>query len=212
MYTPASFREDDSAVMHSFMKQHSFATVVTCGATEPLATHMPLVLDSESGSQGMLSGHLARANPQWEQLADQSVLAIFHGPHTYVSPRWYQAKNTVPTWNYTAVHAYGRAQVIHDDQPLKQILETYVAFYEQRAGTGWSMNEVSDDLTDSLLHQIVGFRIEIERLEGKWKLNQNHEEARRRRVITELESRTDENSRQIAELMRATLESTGDAS
>ena len=131
-------------------------------------------------------------------------MAVFSGPHAYVSPTWYEAEHVVPTWNYVAVHAYGRVRLVEDQPGLLDIVRRSVEVYERSMPRPWSLGE-SDTFVERLLKQIVGFRIEIERIEGKWKLNQNHPVERREKVARALAERGDENSTAIATLMRQQL-------
>jgi transcriptional regulator len=170
------------------------------------ASHLPILLDCRDGKPAVLLGHMARANPQWKEAQGHQVLVIFQGPHAYVSPRFYAEPNTVPTWNYTAVHAYGDFQWI-DESETRELLSRTVSEYEAGREAPWSMDESDPEFLEKLLLQIVGFRIEITRLEGKWKLNQNHSEARRERVIGELRKQTHPDSQQVADLMEQTLSS-----
>jgi transcriptional regulator len=204
MYLPASFEQRDLNLVHEAIERHSFATLVSEHDGQPLASHLPLLLDRHAGPRGTLIGHLARANPQWRQADGQTLLAIFSGPHAYISPAWYEAEEVVPTWNYVAVHAYGRWQTIDDRDELARIVEAYVEFYERTRPQPWK-NRASPEFTDKLLKQIVGFRIEIERLEGKWKLSQNHPPERRRKVIDRLREEGNEKACAIAHLMAETL-------
>jgi transcriptional regulator len=201
MYVPSHFAETDPATLHAFIEQFSFGLLVSQMNGEPFASHLPFLLDRVAGPHGTLVGHMARANPQWQELADRPSLVVFSGPHTYISPTWYEAANTVPTWNYTAVHATGRAQVVEDRDALFEIVSRSVAFFEATMPQPWVL-DTSGPAVDRLLTQIVGFRIEINRLEGKWKLNQNHPAERREKVIRALEQQRDENARSVAELMR----------
>ena len=203
MYTPYSFKVADLVELHSLMKKHSFATLITPGIGEMTATHLPLLLDPHAGPHGTLLGHMAMANPQWRDVAGEA-LAIFSGPHAYVSPTWYESPGTVPTWNYVAVHAYGAFKLVQDRDGLHDILTRSVSVYEQRMPEPWSY-DIADPDMDKMLQAIVGFRIEITRLEGKAKLSQNHPEERRRKVIRALEAQTEENFQAIAQLMAATL-------
>jgi transcriptional regulator len=203
MYVPASFQMSDASELHAFMRTHSFAMLVTLGKAGMVASHLPLLLDTDAGPHGRLLGHMARANPQWRDVEGEA-LAIFPGPHVYVSPTWYESPGTVPTWNYVAVHAYGALRLVEDRDGLHDILSRSVAVYERGMPEPWSY-DVSDPDIDKMLKAIVGSRIEISRLEGKAKLNQNHSEERRRKVIRALESQTDEDSQAIAKLMTATL-------
>ncbi|MBT4867599.1 MAG: FMN-binding negative transcriptional regulator [Planctomycetaceae bacterium] len=205
MYIPKSFAETDQQKLHEFIGAHSFATLVSQSAAGPCASHLPLLLDAEAGSHGMLIGHMARANPQWEQADGQSVLAIFHGPHAYISPTWYEAVNVVPTWNYVAVHVYGTLRLQIDRGRLLDIVRQSVEYYENELPQSWSMDTAEPDFIDGLLDAIVGFEIDIDRIEGKWKLNQHHDETRRRKVIEGLRETGGEDQRQIAELMSQTL-------
>ena len=144
---------------------------------------------------------MARANPQWRGLAGQTALAIYSGPHAYVSPTWYETPNTVPTWNYAAVHAYGCARVIEDSPTLLDIVRRTVNLYEASMPSPWVLDETGT-FAERLMSQIVGFRIEVERLEGKFKLNQNHPAERRTKVATALEVQGGEDATAIATMMR----------
>src|SRR5262249_58448970 len=117
IYTPASFAETDVGKLHAFVRRQSFATLVSASSGGLVASHLPLLLDTQAGRLGHLLGHMARANPQWRQI-DGDVLAVFHGPHTYISPSWYAEPGLVPTWNYVAVHAYGTLQLVEKPEDL----------------------------------------------------------------------------------------------
>lgn len=205
MYVPASFAETDLSVLHQFIEQHSFSTLVTQQDNEPLVSHLPLLLNRNSGNQGQLLGHFAKANPQSKTRQPAKVLAIFHGPHAYISPTWYEASNTVPTWNYQAVHVYGRYSGIDDPKELKDVIEQTVAFYETSAATPWSMQNQDPTFMEQLLQGIVGFKIEIEHIEGKFKLSQNHPVERREKVINALKQERRDDSQAIAALMQSQL-------
>ncbi len=203
MYRPASFSVDETATLHDFIRAHGFATLVTRGAGGLVANHLPMLIDDADGPAGSLVGHMARANPQWRDIEGEA-LAVFSGPHSYISPTWYEASGTVPTWNYVAVHAYGTLRIVHEPEALLEILRRSVQAYEGSRATPWTFDE-SDLPLDKLLPSIVGFRLEIARLEGKWKLSQNHPEERRRRVIAALERQPDDDSQAIAALMKASI-------
>lgn len=147
---------------------------------------------------------MAAANPQWRQADGQTVLAVFAGPHAYISPTWYQAEQVVPTWNYVAVHVYGTLHIIQEESVLTEIVQSYVAFYEGSKPQPWPFHAESD-YAKKLMKAITGFRVEISRMEGKWKLNQNRPREQRERVIQALQNLTDENSRAIAELIAQDL-------
>jgi len=199
MYVPAAFSETDPGAIREFMRRHSFALLTSHGAGTLTASHLPLLIDSDAGSHGHLLGHMARANPQWRDVEGE-VMAVFSGPHAYVSPSWYEEAGTVPTWNYVAVHAYGTFQVVEDRESLMDILRRSVAVHETPRPEPWPFDE-SEPHVETMLKAIVGFRIEIARLEGKWKLSQNQSPERRRRVARALEGRPDRDSQEIARLM-----------
>ncbi|HEY7330761.1 MAG TPA: FMN-binding negative transcriptional regulator [Gemmataceae bacterium] len=204
MYIPAAFAEHDLTRLHDFIEQNSFGVLVSQIDGLPFATHLPFLLERTAGPHGTLVGHVSRANPHWRQAGGQTTLAIFSGPHAYISPTWYEADQVVPTWNYTAVHVYGRVQVIEQKNSLLEIVQRMVQVYEKAMPRPWSFDP-SSTFAERMLAQIVGLRIEIENIEGKWKLNQNHPVERRRKVIQVLQQRTDENAQAIAVLMQAMM-------
>jgi transcriptional regulator len=199
MYIPASFRETDKTKLHDFMDEYSFATLISQGSEGLVGSHLPVLLDRNSGPFGELFGHMARANSQWRQTQGEAMV-VFSGPHAYISPTWYEAEDTVPTWNYAAVHAYGALEVIDDPEPLKEILRRSVAVFEGSRPRPWVFDESADSI-QMRLKSIVGFRIAINRLEGKWKLSQNRPEVERKRVVRVLSDRSDDDARAIARLM-----------
>ena len=201
MYVPAAFAETEPATLHAFMRRHSFAVLTSAGVGGLFASHLPLLIDPDAGPRGELFGHMARANPHWRR-AEGEVLAVFSGPHAYISPSWYEEDGTVPTWNYAAVHAYGTFRVVEDRDALLDILRRSVAAYEGPRPEPWAFDESAPHVR-AMLGAIVGFRVEISRLEGKWKLNQNHPEPRRERVIRALGTSTDPAEREVATLMAA---------
>src|SRR5262245_46140019 len=204
MYIPAAFGEADLTRLHDFIEQHSFGLLVSHVDGLPFATHLPFLLQRTTGPLGTLVGHMARANPQWREAASQTALAIFSGPHAYVSPTWYEAEQVVPTWNFAAVHVYGRVQTIEDESALLGIVQETVRVYEQGMPRPWSFHP-SSNFVKRLLGQIVGFRIEIGKIEGKWKLNQNHPVERRKKVVRALQQRGGEHARAIAAMMQGML-------
>lgn len=200
MYVPPPFAVTDRATLHAFIRTHSFGLLVSTRGGEPFATHLPFLLDPDAGTHGTLVGHLARANPQWHDLDGQPVAAVFSGPHAYVSPTWYEAENTVPTWNYVAVHATGTFRLVDDPAAVAGILSASVATYEGGMPAPWAL-DTTTDFFGKLVRAIVGFRVEVARLEGKWKLNQNHPPDRREKVIRVLAGSSDPEAREVARLM-----------
>jgi transcriptional regulator len=206
MYIPPAFGVSNSAQLFEFIEQHSFGILTSNLNGVPFASHLPFLLDRDQGSQGTLLGHMARPNPQWTQLDDQECLIIFSGPHAYISPTWYESENVVPTWNYVAVHAYGTAKLIEDPQKLYSIVADSVKTYERTLPNPWSLGS-RDTFIDRLLLQIVGFEIQIQRLEGKWKLNQNHPLERQQKVAAALINQGGPNSTAVAALMQKQIAS-----
>ena len=204
MYIPAAFDVSDQVALFAFAERHSFATLVTTHGDGPFATHLPLLLDRDVGAKGTIVGHVARANPQWRDAAGQTALVIYQGAHAYVSPTWYAEPNTVPTWNYEAVHAYGTLTLMEDPAELTALVARMVDVYERSMPEPWKFDSAAP-MVAGLVKQIVGFRIEVERWEGKSKLNQNHSQERRERVIAALEQLAGEDEQAIAARMRSHL-------
>jgi transcriptional regulator len=198
MYIPKAFREDDLNTLHKFMREYSFAILITQHEGVPFATHLPFMLDTRHGPNGTLLAHMARANPQWHDfVSEQEVLVIFQGPHAYVSPSWYEVELSVPTWNYAVVHAYGTPRLIEDDEELYKLLKILIETHEAQFERQWPF-QLRDDYLQKMMRGIVGFEIEITRLEGKFKLSQNRTESERENVIAALQESKDT----LAELMR----------
>lgn len=204
MYIPTSFAESDLAKLHDFIEQYSFGLLVSEVKGNPFASHLPFLLDRNAGPRGALIGHVARANPQWHHFTLQPVLAVFTGSHAYISPTWYEAENVVPTWNYLAVHVYGQITILEDESSLLEIVQNFVSVYERTMPQPWSIESTATFL-QRLLPQIVGFRIDIARIEGKFKLNQNHPVERREKVVSALHVRGDENALALAAAMQRTM-------
>jgi transcriptional regulator len=200
MYIPTLFAEKDREKLHQFIESHSFGLLVSTHQHEPFASHLPFLLEPDAGPHGSLIGHMARANPQWRDLDGQQVLIVFSGPHAYISPTWYESQDVVPTWNYVAVHAYGTCRLVEEGPDLEGILKATVAKYEQSMPRPWTL-ETGTAFFRKMAQAVVGFRIEISRLEGKWKLNQNHPAERRAKVARVLEGMPNEDAQEIARLM-----------
>jgi transcriptional regulator len=200
MYIPKSNRADDRAQLHELMRQYNFATLVTQHQGAPFATHLPFLLDAERGAHGTLLAHMARANPQWRDFAAGEALVIFQGPHAYISPSWYQSHPSVPTWNYAVAHAYGAPRLIEDHDTLYRMLELLVDTHEAAFPQPWRLN-LPEDYMGKMMRAVVGFEIEITRLEGKLKLSQNRSETDQARVIEALARSDYPLDRDLANLM-----------
>ena len=175
MYIPATFRETRLDVLHALLRQHSFATLVSLVDGELFATHLPFLLDPTRGPYGTLRGHMARANPHWQgfEQATREALVIFQGPHAYISPSWYLTDQAVPTWNYSAVHAYGTPTLVSNWDSVRMLLDDTVQTFESGFAEHWSTARAGEDYIARLGQAIVAFEIPISRLEGKRKLSQN---------------------------------------
>ncbi len=178
MYVPSHFNEDRVPVLHEAIRTIGFGTLVTHGPDGLEASHVPMLIDPDPAPFGTLRGHVARANPHWRHATDGTPsLAIFLGPNGYVSPSWYATKRetgkVVPTWNYVAIHAYGRPRFFTDREPLLAIVTRLTTIYEGKRAAPWSVGDAPTGYIDTMLRAIVGFELPIERLEGKWKLSQN---------------------------------------
>jgi len=196
MYTPKHFEQKDERALWDFVAEHAFGTLLTVVEGRPFVSHLPFLSDPAAG---LLHCHVARANPQWQQLAAApQVLAIFAGPHGYVSPTWYAEKGGVPTWNYAVVHAHGSARAIDDAAHSRKHVEALAAKYEQGRPAPWVPEYDTRRLTG-----IVGIEIRVTQLEGKFKLSQNRSAADRAEVVAQLLATERDEDAALARLMTA---------
>jgi transcriptional regulator len=200
MYIPEFNRVRDPSEIISFVQANPFAILVSISDTRPFATHIP-ILAREAGDQIILHGHMAKANPHWELLlSGQESLTIFHGPHAYISPRLYESRDSVPTWNYATVHMYGRARVVSEpDQLLKEVHEI-INVFDPDYFAQWS--SLSDKFRNGMLKHIMGFEIIATRIEAKFKISQNRTKEDQANVIAALGKSTDSAASEIAKLMQ----------
>lgn len=188
MYNPAPFRNEDLPALQDAIEESRLPVLVTSGAEGIEASHVPMLLERGEGAYGTLHFHLARANPQWRRV-DPAIpaMAIFTGPDAYVSPAWYPTKaetgKVVPTWNYVAVHAYGPVEFYEDAARLRRLVERLTERHEAGRANPWAVSDAPEEYLAGMLKAIVGGRIPIARLDGKWKLSQNRSEADRAGVI-----------------------------
>ena len=202
MYRPRHFDIDDVQVLHRFMRDQSFALLVTTEDGAPFASHIPLLLDRDTGDQGRLLGHVAKATPQWRAFDGKTeAMAVFWGPHAYISPNWYETETMVPTWNYVTVHAYGKPTVIDDPETVRQGQAQLVDTYESDATGNWSMDALPDDYLGKMLGAIVAFEMPIERLQGNFKLSQNRQPKDREGAIEGLRQTGNAEAEEVARLM-----------
>ncbi len=194
MYIPSRYKELDPEMIEQFLRANDFATLVSFDGQKPVATHLLVDFQRLQDGSLVLNGHMARANKQWHTFdAGHEVLTIFLGPHTYISPRWYNHTN-VPTWNYMAVHVYGTARVITEHDELYALLSRLVDRHEGHSGATppYRMESLPEDFATQQMLAIVGFQIEIARMEASFKLSQNRDQASYDNVVTELYRRDDE--------------------
>jgi transcriptional regulator len=203
MYVQDSFAETDRNKLLALIAQYPFATVITPTAAELCVSHVPLLVQQREG-RTVLAGHLARANKHWRALeVGAPTTAIFHGPHAYVSPRWYATSPAVPTWNYAVVHATGPTRLCNEGEDVAALVRELTERFEGAGSGAWRPEALPVDFRASLLGAIVGFEIALERLEGKFKLSQNRSAADRAGVIAELGTDRSDASRELAALMRS---------
>jgi transcriptional regulator len=205
MYQPDHFRVEDTVQMHALMRARPLAALISAGAAGLYGTHLPTVF-KEEGPHGVIECHLARANPHWKDLAEgNEALLIFQGPEAYITPNWYLSKaehgKVVPTWNYAVVHAYGRPEKIEDKAWLRSHVSDLTAQQEKREATPWALSDAPESYIEAMLRGIVGFRIAVARLEGKWKMSQNREMRDRQGVVNGLGQRGEGDDLEIAGLV-----------
>jgi transcriptional regulator len=213
MYTPKDFRVEDLAVLHADMRQSALPILVSTTSAGLIATHLPILLNEHRGPYGTILGHVSRANLlQWQQSDPATeALVIFTGPETYITPTWYAAKQetgrVVPTWNYAAIHAYGKLTFFEDSERLRDIVTRLTNLHEAAFPKPWQVTDAPPNYIDSQLKAIVGFELPISRLEGKRKFNQNRSTEDRAGVIQGLRSLEDPGKTAVANLMEQ-IEST----
>jgi transcriptional regulator len=203
MYIPKAFSEEDITRLQDFIQQNNFAILVSQQDGIPVATHLPFVLDQSRGPYGTLLAHMARANPHWRLFdADHEELVIFQGPHTYITPSWYGDSLSVPTWNYAAVHVYGKLRIIEDVAEMWTLMGTLIQQSEARFEQPWQFSSLPEDFVEKKLRGVVCFEVEITRLEGKFKMSQNRPVSDQVRVAATLQDSPEQLDREVAELMK----------
>ncbi len=192
MYLPQHFEQNDAQALQALMRAHPLATLVTQGAEGITADHVPLHYDASAGPHGTLLGHVARANPLWQHAQGQAVLAVFQGPQAYITPNGYPSKarhhKVVPTWNYTVVHAHGVLEAVDDAAWLHGFVSGLTQRHEAKQAAPWAVSDAPTDYIQQMLTMIVGIRIPLKRLVGKWKVSQNRDSADREGTAAALQS------------------------
>jgi transcriptional regulator len=200
MYAPTHHRNDDRATQVELMRAHAFGALVTHGAAGLQATHLPILVADEGGALRLLA-HMARANPQWRELTSGAeVLVIFAGPHAYISPRHYERAESVPTWNYAAVHAHGVPRLIEAAPAKHAMVEQLIALHDPDYLSRFA--SLSPEYLERMLNGIVAFAIDVVRLEARFKLSQEKLPVERERIVATLEASGDAAAVETARLMR----------
>jgi transcriptional regulator len=201
MYLPTSFHETRIDVLHALIRDYPFGTIVLHGAEGLAANHLPFELVSDT----LLHGHVARGN-ELVQADGAPVLVIFQAADGYISPNWYPSKHEtgreVPTWNYAVVHVHGHLRVTNDKVWLRQLLERLTDHHEADQPNPWHVSDAPEDHIEKMLQAIVGIEISIDRIEGKFKLSQNHPDANRAGVLRGLGERAGRRDDELADLMQ----------
>ena len=200
MFIPNYYKNENIEEVKSFLKKNSFGILISQDSGKISGTHIPMELDTDENGEDVLVGHISKANPQSKYLKnEEEILAIFNGPNSYISSSWYQKEN-VPTWNYIAVHVYGKIKIIEGEELLDS-LKKLVNKYEQNSKNPVSVEKMSSR-TLRQINEIVGFSIKINEIQAAYKLSQNREETDYHNIISELEKAGNSNSIKIAEEMK----------
>ena len=203
LYNPRHFVHEDPQAIRRVLEEYMFATLITGTQEDVHVSHIPVLFESEPAPHGSVIGHLARSNPQAGALAQGRTFLVFQGPFGYVSPNWYAAPAAaVPTWNYVAVHVHGRIVLLDELAGKRAIVDTLSARHEAAFAQPWTSAKMDPALLDKMLGAIVGFRMEVERIDAKFKLSQNRSGADRAGVISGLEQRDAPGPAALAEWMR----------
>ncbi|MGQ0511066.1 MAG: FMN-binding negative transcriptional regulator [Betaproteobacteria bacterium] len=202
MYSPPYNQVEDRAELLAFLRANSFAVLVTGTGGTLHASHLPVTLE-ERDSRLFINSHMARSNPQWKEFFDDDILVVFAGPHAYVSPRWYEEKQRVPTWNYAAVHAYGKVTLVEGREAKHASQRRLVAEMDPQ----WlpQFDALQPEYVEQMLEGIVTFDIEVTRLDTRWKLSQNRGRGEMELIAAQLDRSGDSVERALAALTRAHL-------
>ncbi|WP_424161471.1 FMN-binding negative transcriptional regulator [Bacillus amyloliquefaciens] len=199
MFIPAPFQLSE-AEASNVIKDYGFATLFSTAGGMPYATHLPLMMSKDNH---YLYGHFALANPQWKEIEGQSVLAVFQGPHCYISPKWYETNQDVPTWNYVAVHVYGEAELLNKEETLHSMSDLVLKY--ESPDSPYKLEDVDAKLLAGLNKGVKGFKIKVSKIEGKAKLGQNQSAARQELVVQQLKQIPHTNEQLISGLMEENI-------
>lgn len=205
MYIPEAFRVEDHKEAIAIIRTCGLATLVTSSEADLIATPLPMYLESDEGELGVLYGHIARANPQWQESSNKDGLILFQGANGYITPVWYPTKvatgKVVPTWNYVAVHAYGPVEFFQETDRLLKVVSHLTDLHEQAKPEKWSVQDAPKEFIDKLLGEIVGVRVPIRRIDAKKKLSQNQPRENRAGVKSGLAASSRPGDGEMAALM-----------
>ena len=202
MYIPKSFEFENLAEKIAFMKQYSFATIITSANEVPIATHLPFFVDGSTGKI-ILRSHFGKANPHARSLENNLSLVIFSEPHAYISPDHYDKHESVPTWDYISVHAYGKAKILDSEAEKARVLEEMITFYDKEYIAQW--NSFTDKFKTNMMKGIIAFELEVTDLQGQKKLSQNKSVNERKSIVAQLEKSEDSVEQSLASYIRNTL-------
>ena len=200
MYIPKHFLQEDKLHIIGFMKQYSFASIISLQDNIPVATHLPFVIEERNGGLALIS-HFARANNQWRGIEQQIPLVIFAEPHAYISPRHYDTELNVPTWNYAAVHAYGKAAIIPEEKKIMEVLEKTIQYYEASYQKQWS--QLPEKFKAGMIKGIVTFELTVTDLQAKYKLSQNRTDTEKKKIIDSLKGSENAIDKKVGEMMQS---------
>lgn len=199
MYIPNNFKLSDRDKIIEFITRFNFGTLISVSNGKPIATHLPFVVSEEKKNLVLIS-HFAKANDHWKDIEGLQVLAIFSEPHAYISPRFYDKNESVPTWNYISIHVYGKIEIISGQEQVLNILETMIDNFEPEYQNQW--DGLSKDFKEKMIHGIVAFRIWVEEIQGKEKLSQNKNKNECFRIMQNLSNSDSEAERLIGHYMK----------
>lgn len=203
MYIPPYYKENDEQKLIEFMQAYNFATLISTSDSNMCATHLPFVIEKR-GEKLILVCHMAKANPQWQVFTQNEVLVIFQGPHAYISPTHYEKQQNVPTWNYIAVHATGKTKIISEPSEVISLMEKTINLFEKAFYEQWK--SLSPEYVNGMLKAIVGFEIEVTKLEGKFKLSQNKTKNEQKNIVDSLGKNEDTAQTEISKEMKKKLQ------
>lgn len=199
MYIPAPFQLSE-AEAYDVIKEYGFAALFSTAGGMPYATHLPLMMSKDNEC---LYGHFALPNPQWKEIEGQSVLAVFQGPHCYISPKWYETNRAVPTWNYVAVHVYGEAELLDEEETVHSMGDLVLKY--ESPDSPYKLEDVDAKFLSGMNKGVKGFKIKISKIEGQAKLSQNHSAQRQEMVVQQLKQIPHTNEQLISGLMEENI-------